>query len=187
MYYMFVDGRSMFVALKDSLPLRDDHSERIFRHFNDVIYATIYGAIVLAVVQGLMATIGYFIFGVSSPVIFGLLTIIAAFIPFVGAAIVWFPVSVSMIVTGLLAGDNSGLGRGVGLAVFGVLFVSTIDNVLRPKIVGDRARIHPLVVLLGVFGGLALFGFVGIMIGPLLLTLFIAALKIYEQEKRHIA
>jgi predicted PurR-regulated permease PerM len=187
MYYMFVDGKRMFFALKDSLPLRKEHSDRIFMHFNDVIYATVYGSIVLAIIQGFVATLGYFIFGVTSPIIFGFFTIIAAFIPFVGAAIVWLPISLSMMINGLMLGDSSGLFRVVGLLVFGVVFVSTIDNVLRPKIVGDRARIHPLVILLGVFGGLALFGFAGLMIGPLLLTLFMASLKIYAQEKNHIA
>jgi predicted PurR-regulated permease PerM len=183
MYYMFVQGESMLAALKRALPLRESDSDRILGNFNDVIYATIYGAIVIALVQGVAAGIGYAIFGAESPILLALLTLVAAFIPFLGAALVWLPVSVSMLVSGLIADDRSMMLSAGGLVIYCALFVSTLDNFLRPKIVGERANIHPLVILLGVFGGLALFGFAGVIIGPLMLTLFIAALKIYEQEK----
>lgn len=186
MYYMFVDGRVMLDSVKRSLPLRKEHSDRIFSQFNEIIHATIYGAIVIAVVQGLVAAVGYFIFGVTSPIMLGLLTVVAAFIPFVGSAIVWLPISLTMVINGFVSADDTLVWKGFGLLVYGLLLVSAIDNVLRPKIVGSRARVHPLLILLGVFGGLALFGFVGIMVGPLLLTLFIASLRIYEQEKEFI-
>jgi predicted PurR-regulated permease PerM len=133
-----------------------------------------------------LAGIGYFIFGITSPILLTMLTIIASFIPFLGAALVWLPVSIAMLINGIITGSNSLMLRAGGLMLYGALVVSTIDNFLRPKIIGKRARVHPLVILLGVFGGLALFGFVGIIIGPFLLTLFIASLKIYEQEKEHI-
>jgi predicted PurR-regulated permease PerM len=186
MFYMFVDGHRMVASVKRSLPIRKKDSERILTHFNDIIHATIYGSIVIAIVQGLVATIGYFIFGVTSPITLGLFTVIAAFIPFLGAALVWLPVSLSMLINGIVLNDSSLMLRAGGLVLFSALFVSTIDNFLRPKIVGSRAKVHPLVILLGVFGGLALFGFAGIMVGPLLLTLFIASLRIYEEEKGHV-
>ncbi|MBW2972608.1 AI-2E family transporter [Candidatus Woesearchaeota archaeon] len=187
MYYMFVQGEDMLGALKRALPLKEEHSDRILKNFNDIIHATIYGSIVIAIVQGVVAGIGYFIFGVTSPIILALLTVVAAFIPFLGAALVWLPVSVSMLVSGVLTDDSTLMLKAGGLVLYGALVVSTIDNFLRPRIVGGRAKVHPLVILLGVFGGLAMFGFVGIMIGPLLLTLFIASLKIYEQEKENIS
>ncbi len=186
MYYMFTQGEDMIKGLKDALPMADEHSDRILMHFNDIIFATIHGAIVIAIVQGVIAGIGYFIFGVTSPILLSLLTIIASFIPFFGAALVWLPVSISMLVNGMVT-DNSGLMlRAGGLVLWGALLVSTIDNFMRPKIVGDRARVHPLVILLGVFGGLALFGFVGIIVGPFLLTLFMASLEIYMEAKDNI-
>jgi len=186
MYYMFVQGGDMLRSLKNALPLKEEHSDKILQDFNDIIHATIYGAIVVSIIQGLVAGIGYFIFGISSPIILGLLTTVAAFIPFLGAALVWLPVSISLLINGIIADDSNMMLKAGGLVLYGALVVSTIDNFLRPKIIGDRARVHPLLILLGVFGGLALFGFVGIMIGPLLLTLFIASLKIYQQEKDHI-
>ncbi len=185
MYYMLTQGNELAGYLKSSLPMRIEHSDEVARHFNDIIYATIYGAIVIAIFQGVIAGIGYFIFGVSSPLILGLLSIVASFIPFVGVALVWVPVGITMAINGVVTGNNDLLMRAGGLALYCLLIVSTIDNFLRPKIVGDRARVHPLVILLGVFGGLTLFGFVGVMIGPLILTLFTAVLKIYQQEKIH--
>jgi predicted PurR-regulated permease PerM len=186
MYYMLIQGKDMLEGLKRVLPLKREDSERILLHFNDIIYATIYGSIVIALVQGALATIGYFVFGVTSPVLMGILTLIAAFIPFLGSALVWLPVSLMMLANGLITGNNSMLVRATGLIIYGALIVSMVDNFLRPKIVGHRAGVHPLIILLGVFGGIALFGFAGVMVGPLLLTLFIASLKIYEEEKQHI-
>ncbi|MBW2966966.1 AI-2E family transporter [Candidatus Woesearchaeota archaeon] len=186
MYYMLVDGKTMLAGLKKALPMKDEDSDRILSRFNEVIYATIHGAIVLAIMQGAVACIGYFIFGVTSPIILGLFTTVAAFIPFGGSALVWLPVSLSMLINGIILGDQTLMLKAGGLVLWGALLVSTIDNFLRPKIVGDRARVHPLIILLGVFGGIALFGFAGIMVGPLLLTLFVASLKIYEQEKANI-
>ena len=185
MYYMFVEGKDMLAALKKALPLRGEDSERIMKNFDELIFATIHGAIVIAILQGILAGIGYFIFGITSPILLTMLTIIASFIPFLGAALVWLPVSISMLINGIITSNNSLMLRAGGLMLYGALVVSTIDNFLRPKIVGKRARVHPLVILLGVFGGLALFGFVGIIVGPFLLTLFIASLRIYEQEKEH--
>jgi predicted PurR-regulated permease PerM len=187
MYYMLTQGEEMVAALKRALPLKQQDSERILGHFNDIIYATVYGAIVVAVVQGVFAGLGYVIFGVDSPVLLALITLLASFIPFLGAALVWLPASVMLLAEGVMENDSSLMLKAGGLVIYCAIFVSTIDNFLRPRIVGDRAKIHPLVILLGVFGGLALFGFAGIMIGPLLLTLFMASLKIYEQEKGRIA
>ncbi|MFC1742206.1 AI-2E family transporter [Nanoarchaeota archaeon] len=185
MFYMFTDGKQMVESIKNALPMRKEHSERMLEHFNDIIYATIYGAIVIAMIQGAVATIGYFIFGVTSPILLGLLTVVASFIPFIGAALVWVPVVISMFINGLATDEKGLIMRAGGLLIWGIL-VGTIDNFIRPKVVGSRAKVHPLIILLGVFGGLALFGFAGIMIGPLILTFFIASLKIYEQEKEHI-
>lgn len=186
MYYMFTQGESMIRGLKDALPMTKENSDRIMRHFNDVISATIYGAIVIAIVQGVIAGIGFFVFGVTSPIMLSLLTVIASFIPFLGAALVWLPVSLSMLVNGILDNNTDLMLMAGGLFLWCALLVSTIDNFLRPKIVSERAKVHPLVILLGVFGGLALFGFVGIIVGPFLLTLFMASLKIYMEEKDNI-
>ena len=129
------------------------------------------------------ARIGFLIFGVDSAFLWGFLSVIAAFIPFVGAAIIWVPLVLKMVLEGLIVGNNTMLFMALGLTLYSVFIVGTIDNILKPKIIGDKAGLHPVIVLLGVFGGLALFGFAGLIIGPLLLALFIALLRIYEIEK----
>jgi len=115
-----------------------------------------------------------------------LITIVAAFIPFVGSALVWFPASVTLLFRGVVANNNDLVMKSLGLFFYGLILVSSIDNFLKPKIIGQKANMHPLVILLGVFGGLSLFGFIGIMVGPLLLALFVTSLKIYESEKDYI-
>ncbi len=183
---MFIDGKKMLAGLKKALPLKEEHSERILNQFNDIIYATIYGAIIIAIIQGTLAGIGYFALGIDSAFFLALLTITAAFIPFIGSTIVWVPIAAITIINGLMTDNNTLFLKGIGFLFYGILVISTIDNVIRPKLVGDRANVHPLIILLGVFGGLSFFGVIGIIIGPLLLTLFIASLKIYEAEKNTI-
>lgn len=185
-FYMFIDGKQMITTLKRALPIKAEHQDHIFTQFADVIYATIYGAVLVAITQGIIATIGYFIFGVTSPIVLGLLTILTSFIPFLGAALVWMPTSLSLIFNGLFNANDALIAKGVGLFFYGALLVSSIDNVVKPYLVSTRANMHPLIILLGVFGGISLFGFIGFMIGPLMLALFITSLRIYEQEKDNI-
>ncbi|MBU0461280.1 MAG: AI-2E family transporter [Nanoarchaeota archaeon] len=183
-FFMLVDGKKALAYMWKLLPLNRHHEAHIARTFTDLIHATLYGAVLIAVIQGVLAGIGFLIFGVNAPFLWGMLSIIAAFLPFVGASIIWVPIVLKMVVEGLIISDNTLLLKALGLFLYCFLFVSTIDNVIKPKIVGDKAKLHPVIVLLGVFGGLALFGFVGIIIGPLLLALFIAMLRIYEDEKK---
>lgn len=185
-FYLLIDGEMLVERLKTALPIKREHSDSIFKQFNDVIYATIYGSVILAIIQGILAFIGFTIFGAPSPLILGLLTILFAFVPFVGTAIVWAPASIMMMMSGTAAADSNLALRGFGLLIYGMIIISMSDNLLRPKIVGDKANIHPLIILLGVFGGIAVFGFAGIIIGPLALTLFVTALRIYEKEKEYV-
>ncbi|MFC1723298.1 AI-2E family transporter [Nanoarchaeota archaeon] len=184
-YYFLKQGADWVEALKRALPLEKKVRDDIVNKFRDVIHATIYGAVILSIIQGVVAAIGYWLLGVPSPILFGFLTLIATFLPFVGGALVWVPLVIWMLATGLTAGSSVMLWQAFGLFVFGLVVVSNIDNILKPKIVGDRAKMHPLVILLGVFGGLAVFGIIGILIGPVILALFLTALKIYEQDRKH--
>lgn len=185
-FYMLVDGERIVQSIKRALPLRETHKENITKKFTDMVYATIHGAIIIAIIQGALALIGYLIFDAPSPILLGLVTTVLSVVPFIGTGIVWMPTSLIMIFTGISNVDNSLTMKGIGLLIYGIVIISTIDNIIRPKIVGDRAKVHPLIILLGVFGGLAVFGITGIIIGPLILTLFITALKIYEEEKENI-
>ena len=178
-FYLFLDGKYLIHRISDALPLKAEYKESLFRRFSDVIFATVYGVIITAIIQGSVGALGLWIFGISSPILWGLVMIIAAMVPFVGPAFIWFPAAMSK----LLAGDNV---NGFGLLFYGLLIVSTIDNIVRPKIIGSRGKMHPALVLLGVLGGLKVFGLVGIVFGPLVLAITTVFLEFYLSEKHDI-
>lgn len=182
-FFLLLDGKDAIRLIRNVLPLKEKYKGEIFAEFNRLIYATVYGAVVMSLIQGVIAGIGYFIFGLESPVLWALITVVVSFIPFFGTFLVWFPASVKIMISGFAVNNNGMIFKGFGLMLWGALLVGSIDNFLKPKIIGSRAGVHPLIILLGVFGGLALFGVMGIVIGPILLALFISFLKIFEQEK----
>jgi predicted PurR-regulated permease PerM len=117
--------------------------------------------------------------GVPNPVLWGTLTAIISIIPLLGAVMVWAPIVVYLIVIGMVTGEY---WRAVTLFLWGTFVISAIDNILKPKIVGEHARIHPLIILFGILGGIQLFGIPGILIGPLILTIFDVVIEIYKES-----
>jgi len=105
-----------------------------------------------------------------------------ALIPFLGAVVVWLPIALIELLSGIIKGNAWQTGIGIALMVYGIFFISIVDNIIKPKIVGEKAGIHPMLIFLGVIGGLALFGLIGAFIGPIILTILIAFLKIYKEE-----
>ncbi len=175
MYYLFKEGENIIIKLKENLPIKRDHSEAIIKKFSDVMYATIYGIIVTSIIQGILGTIGLFIFNVNSPIFFGLIMTIAAMFPYFGTSIVWVPAS-------LIKLFNGDLFNGFGLLIYGILIIGLVDNIVRPKLISQKTRVHPIIILLGVLGGLKLFGFVGLILGPVLLSILVAIVQIYNYE-----
>jgi len=186
LFYSLKEGEGLFERINEMLPLKKEHKQKIFTKVKDVNYAIIYGHVITGIVQGVIGTIGLYIFGVTSPLLLGIVMTIAALIPFVGAAFVWVPVALLKIFDGLASANQIVFLKGMGLMLYGALIVSTIDNIIKPKITGDRAKVSPVIILLGLFGGIALFGIVGIIIGPLVLALTKTFIEIYEKEKHEI-
>jgi predicted PurR-regulated permease PerM len=129
----------------------------------------------MAIIQGVVAMIGFTIFGVPQPLLWGLFTVMAALVPNVGTSLSLIPAVIYLLVTGHI-------GAGIGLAVWGMLAVGLIDNLLSPRLIGSRIQLHPLLVLLSVIGGLQFFGFLGFLIGPILLAVFVAMVDIYRSD-----
>jgi predicted PurR-regulated permease PerM len=136
------------------------------------------GQIVVGMVQGVLAWLGFWMLGVPNPGLLGFLTAIISIIPLLGAAIVWVPVDLYLLMNATLTGEY---WRAIALLVYGTFVISLIDNIIKPKIVGDRAKIHPLIILFGILGGIQLFGVAGILIGPLILTIFDVVIEIYKE------
>lgn len=174
-YYFFKDGDKIINFIEKFSPIQRDHKNEILTEFNKVIYAILYGVLVSAVIQGIVGTIGLVIFDVSSPIIWGSIMVLTAMIPLLGTWIVWLPAAVFKIC-------NGEFFNGFGLLLYGLLIVSIIDNLIKPKLISGRSQIHPILIILGVFGGLKAFGIMGIMIGPLLLGILSVFYSFYVKR-----
>lgn len=183
-FYLFKQGNLLVDSLRDVIPLKQKHQEEIIRQLNDVLFAILYGSIAVAFIQGILAIIGFYFFDVRNPIMWGIALMFAALLPFIGSWIVWLPLSVLKILVGLGEADRTGLWKGIGLFIYGLLIISTIDNFIKPYFISERAKIHPMIIFLGVFGGLIVFGFIGIIVGPLILALLKTFFAIYETERK---
>ena len=183
LFFLFRDGPKLLDRVERIMPLNEKHRKDVMKKLNDMTHAVIYGSIMVAVFQGAVGTIGFIIFGIPAPFLWGMFMVLFALIPYVGAAAIWLPAALYLILKGYALAQTSLIVKGVLLILYGIFVISIIDNILKPKIIGQRGGLHPALVLLGVIGGLQFFGFVGVMVGPILLALFVAFLTIYEEEK----
>jgi predicted PurR-regulated permease PerM len=176
MYYVLVEWPHLPVRLERVLPLDPRHTRALVLEFRDVARSALVGAVVTAIVQGLLAGIGFAIAGVPRALTWGLLTVLASFVPVVGTAAVFVPIGTYLIL-------NGATGRGIMVLCWGVLVVMAIsDYVIRPRIVGGKSQGHPFLLLVGILGGLEVFGLAGLFVGPVVMTMFVAILRIFERE-----
>ncbi|MBW2984932.1 AI-2E family transporter [Candidatus Woesearchaeota archaeon] len=183
MFYLLKDASLIYHKFKELIPLSKPHKERVLKKFNDVTYAVVYGTLIIGLAQGILGGLGLFIFGIPSPVLWGVLMIIASIIPFVGPPVIWMPIAVFHILNALSLNDSTQVTKGIIMIIYFTLIVGTVDNILKPRIVGSRSQVHPVLVLLGVVGGISFFGIIGVIIGPVILAIFVAFLQIYESER----
>jgi predicted PurR-regulated permease PerM len=174
MFYGFKEGESFLLRIKELLPLDPALKESLFYEVRTITQAVLYGQVMTAVIQGTLGAIGLLIFGIQGWIFWGAIMIITAFLPVLGTPIIWVPAAVSQI----LDGET---GKGVGLLIYGSTIVMNIDNFIRPRLVSGRTKVHPVLILIGVLGGLKFFGFIGMLVGPLVLALLVAFIKFYEQ------
>ncbi len=173
MFFFLRDGKELVLYLESLVPMERKDKHKIFLKFKEVCQATIYGNIIVALVQGTLGGIGFAIFGISNPFLWGIVMAILALLPFGGTSIVWIPAGIIMISLG-------NMFAGIGILVWGGLIVGLIDNLLKPKLIGDRANLHPLLVFVSVIGGLWAFGFIGVLLGPVLASLLMVLLEMYK-------
>lgn len=181
-FYLLRDGRKLTARIRNLLKTKRDHKERILQRFNEVTYAVVYGNLLVAFIQGVIGAIGLFIFGVSSPLTWGFLMFLFALIPYIGTGIIWVPASLIMVAGGVLSNTGSLIGKGVGLFLYCLVFVAPVDNLLKPKIIGKKSGIHPVIVLVGILGGIMLFGIPGIVVGPVALAMALTFIDVYVDE-----
>ena len=179
-FYLLRDGDKVTRSINNLLAT--SKRKPILNRFNSVMYGVIFGSLFVALVQGIVGAIGFALFGVSSPITWGIAMFFLALIPYIGTGLIWGPASLFLIIEGVTSGQNSMIWKGIGLLLYGILVISSIDNVLKPKIIGHHSRVHPVLVLVGIFGGLALIGVPGIIVGPVVLAMTITFLELYVHE-----
>ena len=182
MFFLLRDSEEITKAVWNVFMIKESHRKRITESLNNTMSGVIYGNITVAIVQGVFAAFGFYFLGLREALILGFLTVVAALIPFLGAVAVWLPISLYYILSGINSGNIQVLNTGIFTLLYGALVVSLIDNILRPKIVGESAKTHPLIVLFGTVGGLIFFGIAGVIIGPVVLALFSTCIRIYREE-----
>ena len=173
LYYLFKDGHKLKNILVKMSPLLDIDDEMLFKKIGTAINTVIIGNLTIAIIQGIVTIIGFLIFGVPNATLWGSATVIAALIPGIGTALILIPAIAFLVLTGELL-------SAAGLTIWGIAAVGTIDNFLGPRIMGKGTNLHPLLVFLAVLGGIAFFGPMGILLGPIIISLLIALFDLYS-------
>jgi len=175
LYFMLVSREAMESYLYKILPFKEKYKRRVISEVDKMVKANAIGIPLLAIVQGFFAGIGYLIFGAPDPLLLGFITCFATIIPLIGTALIWVPLALYMGFTG-------SWGAAIGIVAFGVLVISNIDNLVRFMLQEKIASTHPLITVFGVVIGITIFGFWGIIFGPLLLSMFFLCFDIYKKE-----
>jgi predicted PurR-regulated permease PerM len=177
LFYLFLDGRSLRRRAAAAVPLGNEQVEKLFGGIENTIIGTVYGGLVVAAVQGALIGLALWILGVPSPVLWGAVGAFCALLPVVGTAAVWVPAAIYLFATGHWI-------AAVILIVWGAFVVGTIDNVLRPYLISGRVQMHTLLIFFAVFGGVNVFGFLGLVIGPVILAVTITLIGMLRDEGR---
>lgn len=177
-YFLFLEGPGLFKIFLEVSPLRKVHEIRLSRRVRDTIYASVYGYLVTGIIQGIIAGILFAFVGINAFVILGVLTFFMSMVPVIGAAGVWVPVCLWLFIQGETWPAAAVFAGGAGI-------ISLIDNFIKPIVIEGRTKIHPLLIFFSLFGGIKLFGPLGILFGPVITALLIASLNMYREDFAH--
>lgn len=173
MYYFFKDGEKVILKIRRLLPLTPNQINVTFKQLRDIIQATMYGGVVVAMIQGMIGGILFFIVGIPSAVFWGAIMAFLSIIPFLGAFIIYIPAGIILILGGSYI-------KGLVVIGLGTVVISQIDNILRPLLMSGKTSMHPLLLFFTIMGGIYLFGLLGLIVGPLITAIFLTVLKIFE-------
>jgi len=176
LFFMLRDGQALVSRIHSLLPMDQEHKDHLFQNITNALFAVIHGALITAMIQGLLAGLGYWFLDVPFYIVLAVATAFTALFPIGGSFLVWFPTSLYL---GFVQGP---LWRGIALFLWGALIVGSIDNFLKPLLIGNRLRLPILILFFSILGGLKLFGIIGLILGPMIVTLLIALLDLYMKE-----
>lgn len=176
-FYLLRDGDKIAKVFMDISPIASSQEHKLLDRIKSAVNGVVKGSFLVALIQGAVATIGFFVFGVPEPLLWGMFTVVAALVPNIGTALSLAPAVIYLLVTGHTP-------AALGLTIWGAGAVGTIDNFLGPKLIGNSLRLHPVLVLLAVIGGLKFFGILGFLIGPILMAVFVELVDMYRTDFR---
>ncbi|HVB02108.1 MAG TPA: AI-2E family transporter [Chitinophagaceae bacterium] len=175
LYFMLVSGKSMEASVVEFIPLKNENIGRLGKEVKGMVISNAVGIPLLAILQGIFSYIGYSIFGVGDPLFWGVVTAFMSILPVVGTASIWIPICIYLLAIGQT-------WHGVGLIIYSLVVIVNLDNVFRLILQKKMMDVHPMITIFGVIIGVELFGFVGLIFGPLLISIFILMLRIYRDE-----
>jgi predicted PurR-regulated permease PerM len=176
LFFLLRDGDALVERIKAAIPLHPEQQRTLASRFTGVIRATVKGTLVVAVVQGALGGLIFWLLGIHAPALWAALMALLSLLPAVGTALVWLPVAIYLVATGAT-------WQGIGLIAYGVLVIGLVDNVLRPILVGKDTQMPDYVVLISTLGGLAVFGVNGFVIGPVIAALFMAVWGMFSAAR----
>jgi predicted PurR-regulated permease PerM len=181
LFFLFRDGARLKEYLIQLLPVPSEQLEKVASKFHEMSRAIIAGNGLSGIVQGLLGGVGFSLFGLPSPFLWGTVIAFMAFLPIIGASFVYIPAAVILLVQGKV-------GAGLGFLIYNVIYSSTIEYLIKPRLIGQGMKMNSLLVFIGIIGGLKLFGIMGLVYGPLIITVFLTLAEIYRLEyKEHFA
>lgn len=175
LYYFLVDGERIVFALKELIPGEEETKDKIFQKISLILKGVLYGNVLTALIQGILSLIIYFLLDLPQYVFFAFLTMLASFIPFMGTALIWLPLSIYLFIIGSYL-------KGLILIISCALTVAQVDNLIKPFLIGGKTKIHNLLMFFAVLGGITRFGLTGLFLGPLILGLTLSILEIYKTK-----
>jgi predicted PurR-regulated permease PerM len=175
LFFVFRDGETTVENVISVLPMSRDHAVRLLTGIRDSVVANLYGILAVGLTQGLLTGAAFAVLGVPSPLLLGLFTAVCSLVPIVGTMLVWLPAAIYLMATGHL-------WKGIILILWGSVVVGTIDNIIRPLVIGSKVELHPLLLLFALLGGVQVFGFIGIFIGPVILSVIAALTDMLREE-----
>lgn len=177
LFFLLRDGKALTAQAVRVLPLKPEHSKRLMERFATVVRATVKGNVVVALAHGALGSLAFWVLGINGPLLWGAVMAVLSLVPAVGAALVWGPVALYLLSTGAI-------GSALGLTAWGVLVIGSVDNVLRPILVGKQTRLPDYLVLVATLGGLSAFGLNGFVLGPVIAAIFIVVWDIFAQARQ---
>lgn len=172
-FFMLKDGPGLLIRIKGYLPFEEMQKEKIAVQIKDMVVSTVYGGVIVAVIQGVLGGLAFAVVGIGSPVLWGSVMAVMSFVPLLGTFSIWGPAGFYLFIGG-------NVGYGIGLFLYGIFVISMVDNVLKPLIIGSRTKMHTIIIFFSVLGGIKLFGLIGLIMGPLIVAIFVSVFEIFR-------